>query len=250
MRWLVIGGTSESVAAVKYLLSKQAKIWVSAATDMGAALYGDYPVGLWTGRCHTDEFVEKMKETAITHVLDASHPYAAAVTREVKAACECLCIPYFRYTRRDVFESRADFPQIHRVKDTGEAAALINKMAGRVLLTTGVNTLNQYRSLVSDFQNRCYARVLDNETSIRCCCEIFERQDHWQAENPPFSVEDNRKFIKETGAALLVTKDSGKAGGLPEKLEAAQQENIQVILIDRPRERDILESLNALNEYF
>lgn len=42
MRWLVIGGTSESVDAVGYLMSKKAEVIVSAATEMGAALYDGF----------------------------------------------------------------------------------------------------------------------------------------------------------------------------------------------------------------
>ena len=34
MRWLVIGGTTESLAAVAYLLSKKAEVYVSVTTDM------------------------------------------------------------------------------------------------------------------------------------------------------------------------------------------------------------------------
>ena len=56
MRWLVIGGTTESVDAVKYLESKRVDVTVSAATDMGADLYGNFSVKLWVrtsspGKC-------------------------------------------------------------------------------------------------------------------------------------------------------------------------------------------------------
>ena len=79
MRWLIIGGTTESVDAVKYLVSKRADVTVSAATDMGAALYGDFPVKLWVGYLNQDQFTRKMQTAEITHVLDASHPYAVAI---------------------------------------------------------------------------------------------------------------------------------------------------------------------------
>ena len=49
MRWLVIGGTTESVDAVTYLVSKRADVTVSVATDMGAALCVDFSVKLWVG---------------------------------------------------------------------------------------------------------------------------------------------------------------------------------------------------------
>ena len=92
--------------------------------------------------------------------------------------------------------------------------------------------------------------MLDNETSKVRCREIFEDETHWQAQTPPFDVEANRTFLQTCGAKALVTKDSGAAGGLPEKLEAARLEGVSVILIRRPEEKDILENLDRLDVYF
>jgi len=54
--------------------------------------------------------------------------------------------------------------------------------------------------------------------------------------NPPFSVADNVKLLKEKNIDFLVTKDSGQAGGFPEKLMAAKAVGAVVIIIRRPRE--------------
>ena len=50
----------------------------------------------------------------------------------------------------------------------------------------------------------------------------------------PFSVDDNRRHIRACGAGVLVTKDSGAAGGTAEKLQAARAEGCEVIVIARP----------------
>lgn len=258
MRWLIIGGTSESVDAVKYLMSKGADITVSAATDMGAALYEVFPVKLWVGYLNQERFTERMTAAAITHVLDASHPYAVEVTRTVKAVCGKLGLAYFRYTRRDAWMGQSDLESawsglgagIYPVADGREAANILNQRPGNVALLTGVKTLDIYRNHVTHFQERCYARVLDNEASRARCREIFDNESHWKAQMPPFDVETNRRFLKMCGARFLVTKDSGAAGGLPEKLEAARLEGAAVVLIRRPEEKDILESLDRLDVYF
>lgn len=250
MHWLMIGGTSDSVEAVKYLISKKVDITISVATDMGAALYKDFHVKLWTGYLNKTQFIQKMKEKNITHVLDASHPYAVEVTRTVKAACQELGLDYFRYTRRDTIDAGKSALDIYAVADGYEAAEVLNKLPGNAALLTGVKTLDIYRDNVENFQERCYARVLDNETSKLRCREIFDNESHWQAQMPPFGVEANRRFLKESRARVLVTKDSGAAGGLPEKLEAARLEGISVVLIRRPEEKDILENLDRLDGYF
>ena len=50
----------------------------------------------------------------------------------------------------------------------------------------------------------------------------------------PFSAELNTEMIRHFKIDYLVTKDSGNAGGLSEKLLAAKQTNTEVIMIARP----------------
>jgi len=51
----------------------------------------------------------------------------------------------------------------------------------------------------------------------------------------PFSVDENRSIIQCFGVRVLVTKDSGAAGGVPEKLEAARLEGCRVVVVRRPK---------------
>ena len=57
---------------------------------------------------------------------------------------------------------------------------------------------------------------------------------HVPAGRGPFSVKENRRQIRAFGIGVMVTKDSGRAGGTPEKLDAARLENCQVIVVHRP----------------
>ena len=52
----------------------------------------------------------------------------------------------------------------------------------------------------------------------------------------PFSKELNTAMLKQFDAAYLVTKDSGKVGGVEEKLPSAREAGAKVILIGRPKE--------------
>ena len=246
--WLIIGGTTESVEAVEYLQTKAAKVIVSAATAMGAEMYKNMPVTIWQGRLDQEGFSAKIREYHVDHILDASHPYAVEVTKIIKQICKERNLFYVRYTRTD--ETVDDPDVIEHVTGPWEAARLAEKQSGNIVLTTGVNTLEIYRDVLPDFQQRCYARVLDHASSIETCRKIFTHSDHWFAENPPFSVEDNQKLIRETKAAVLLSKDSGAAGGVPEKVEACKREKIKMILIDRPVEDRVLHTLDQLDEFF
>jgi precorrin-6A/cobalt-precorrin-6A reductase len=50
----------------------------------------------------------------------------------------------------------------------------------------------------------------------------------------PFSKEDNLEVIRKFDIGVLVTKDSGIAGGVKDKLDAARLENCRVVIVRRP----------------
>ncbi len=104
-----------------------------------------------------------------------------------------------------------------------------------MLLTTGVNTAADYYKGVRDAEKRLYIRVLDTEASYEGCRKAGFPDDHVFGEMPPYTVEDNLRLIRKTGARVLVSKDSGKTGGVDIKVEACRQAGIPMILIGRPR---------------
>lgn len=48
------------------------------------------------------------------------------------------------------------------------------------------------------------------------------------------SAELNIALVRQCQAAAIVSKDSGKAGGLQEKMQAAAELKIPLLLVDRP----------------
>jgi precorrin-6x reductase len=80
------------------------------------------------------------------------------------------------------------------------------------------------------------ARVLPLPESLAACAAVgLGSADIIQARGP-FSVEDTQHAIRAHEARVLVTKESGEAGGLTEKLEAARREGCRVVLVNRPAE--------------
>ena len=66
---------------------------------------------------------------------------------------------------------------------------------------------------------------------------------------PPFSKEDTLELLEKYHIAVLVSKDSGRRGGVAEKMDAAKQMDIPVVLLGAPEEEvhaisQVLESLD------
>ena len=64
----------------------------------------------------------------------------------------------------------------------------------------------------------------------------------------PFSAAMNVELLRMTGAAVLVTKDGGATGGMPEKIEAARETGARLIVVGRAEEEGLTarEALLAL----
>ena len=231
---LVIAGTTESRQVIERLLGENPKerILASVATELGKEMLLEYGIDIHVGRLDYDGFLTLFKENPCGKIIDASHPFARIVSETVKKATQTAGISYERYERRNLQYS---YEGIVHVKDVQEAISLLNELEGNIFLTTGVNTAAAYMAGVKDGIKRLYIRVLDNISSLEGCAKAGYQKDHVFGKMPPFTVEDNVKLIKETNAEVLVSKDSGKTGGVDIKVEACRQTGIKMILIDRPR---------------
>ena len=231
---LVIAGTTESRQVIEKLLGENPKerILASVATELGKEMLLEYGIDIHVGRLDYDGFLTLFKENPCGKIMDASHPFARIVSETVKKAAQTAGISYERYERRNLQYS---YEGIVHVKDVQEAISLLNELEGNIFLTTGVNTAAAYMAGVKDGAERLYIRVLDNISSLEGCAKAGYQKDHVFGKMPPFTVEDNVKLIKETNAEVLVSKDSGKTGGVDIKVEACRQTGIKMILIDRPR---------------
>lgn len=238
---LVIAGTTESRIVIEQLLKEGKQVVATTATSLGTEMLSHFPIEIKEGKRTEEQFIELLKEEAPMYVVDASHPFAVVVTETVKKACEQLKIPYQRVEREQI---SYDYDKIVWVENTKEAIAYLNQRGENenILLTTGSNTLKLYVEQVKNGTKRIYARVLDHEYSRNACKDISIGKEHIIYQNPPFSKQQTLELLQQWDCHILVTKDSGKAGGVEEKIEACKQRNIPVVMIKRPVEETTTEA--------
>lgn len=230
---MVIAGTTESRQVIESLLGekKGMKILACVATEMGKKMLLDYDICVHVGRLDEEGFLSLLRENPCDRIIDASHPFAKVVTKTVKNAAKKMGIPCERLERDTL---SYDYDGIIYVKDVNEAIRVLNEMEGNILLTTGVNTSAQYMNGVRDGKKRLYIRVLSNEDSLRGCERAGYMPEHVFGAMPPYTLEDNLVLIERTRAGILVSKDSGKTGGVDVKMEACKKAGISMVLIGRP----------------
>lgn len=228
---LVFGGTSEEHTLLAALSSFELHITLCVASNYGRLMLEDQPhVSVLVGRLDTDQIRELMLENGYIGVVDATHPYATEVTKNIKAAAAITGTPYFRLQRGKSHMGNAVI-----VASMSEAAEYLNKSYGNVLVTTGSKELSVFAN-VTDYKERLYTRVLPTVASIEACLGAGFSPSHIIAMHGPFSAELNIAIIHQFEIKTIVTKDGGAAGGFPEKLAAAEATNASLIVVSRPEE--------------
>ena len=167
-------------------------------------------------------------------VLDATHPFAVRITRLAHAVCLRLGVPYVRYERPD-WEPP---PGTRLVHSFAEAADLLPSLGRRVLLTIGAKQLKHFAPLQGCLH--LVARILPSAPSIQQALAAGFTPDRLLCLRPPFSREFNRAILREYRIGLLVTKASGQEGGVEEKVLAAGDLGLEVVMIRRPEQADVI----------
>ena len=224
----VFAGTTEGRELIELLEGESVSVTACVATEYGESLLTPREGLTVSHERLTEEEMEKLFRREQFHlVVDATHPYAAAVTENIAAACERTGTEYLRLLR----SSAGDAEGAVRVPDIEGAVAYLERTEGNVLLTTGSKELKKYSGLL-DFAGRCYARVLPMEASLRSCQEAGLAPDHVIAMQGPFSREMNTAMLRAVGAKYLVTKDAGGPGGFEEKAAAARDAGAVLVVVE------------------
>ena len=226
---IVFAGTTEGYEISRFLGENQIPVLACVATEYGSrSLKESSSLHVQAGRLDENEMKELFSREKPELVLDATHPYAAEVTRNIRKACEEAEVSYTRILRTGSGQQNAVY-----VKDTQAAAEYLKGTTGNVLLTTGSKELAAFTS-VPDYKERLFARVLSLPSVIESCQALGFEGRNLIAMQGPFSMEMNRAMLTQYECRYLVTKDSGKAGGFLEKIQAAEACGATVVIIGRP----------------
>ena len=230
---LIFGGTTEGRELADILRVAKVPHTVSVATEYGESIElqsGESDV--LVGRKNADEIAALIDKEGYGIVVDATHPYAVRASEEIKNACDESGAIYLRLSR----DTGADFcaqDDVYVVNSLSEAADMLNKIQGNILVLTGSRDLAELMGKIND-KGRVFARVLPNTESLKKCEEAGLVGKQIIAMQGPFSEQMNAALIRETNAAVILTKLSGTAGGFSEKIKAAEVCGIKTIVINNP----------------
>jgi precorrin-6A/cobalt-precorrin-6A reductase len=228
---LLLGGTSETAPLAGALLEAGHAVLVSTATNAPLTLPEHPRLRRRHGRLDATAMAELMRREDVRVLIDAAHPYASQARQQARQAAALLDLPYLRWERPGTDFS--DVP-IRWAADHTQAAALAFADGRPVLLTTGSRHLAPYVEQARRTGIPLRARVLPHAESRLAIAQAGLAAEEVIFGQGPFSFEENRAHIRKHAIGVLVTKDSGEAGGVPAKLQAARLEGCEVIVVRRP----------------
>lgn len=227
MKILIFSGTADGRRLSHTLSDLGASVTVCVATEYGTEEQGQYGgVTVLTGRLDSDAMAALLPGFALC--VDATHPYAVEVSKNIRAACGKTGVPYRRLLRE---ASETDGAVV--VPDAAAAAEYLSHTEGKVLLAIGSKELAAFRGL--DPERLC-PRVLPARASLEACEALGIPHRNIVAMQGPFSRELNAALIRQLDARYVVTKDGGAVGGFPEKAAAARETGARLIVLRRPEE--------------
>lgn len=262
----IFGGTTEGRLLAEYCSREKIEAWVSVASEYGEELLQEElmesgnagnpdlnhntclakknlktvqassVIKVLRGRMDRYQMEEFIRNQGIHLVIDATHPHARLVSEEIQEACGRTGVRLERCLRAEGEQNKArDWVEVDSIQ---EAVSFLSSVSGVIFATTGSKELEALCQ-IPDYQKRVYARVLPTSNVLKKCEKLGITGSHLIAMQGPFSTEMNTLFLRQTKAEWLLTKDSGRAGGFQEKVEAARENGTRVVVIRRPEENGI-----------
>ena len=169
---LIFGGTTEGRLLEDFCDRHDLPAELSVATAYGSEVLPEFrSVRVLQGRKNAEEMKSLLETGRFGLVLDATHPHAAEVSREIRSACAETGTELIRVLRaQDAPDARtelADRNLLFCVSDAAEAASVAASIPGGIFLTTGSKELPAFSALPKE---RRFCLMFWGSDAIRCAC--------------------------------------------------------------------------------
>ena len=221
---LVFGGTTEGRKAVEVLEEGGSLYYYSTRSD-GQKIELVHGIHL-TGGMEVPEMITCCRKHDIRLIVDAAHPFAEDLHRNLLFLAKRIQAPIIRYDRI--------YPQHEKeliwCKDYQDAMdKLEHESIDRLLALTGVNNIGTLRPYWQ--KHECWFRILNRQLS-----QMLAHKSHFPEDHLVYFEEDEtQNLIKKLKPQAILTKESGISGGFTEKVEIAKHAGIKVFVIERPK---------------
>ena len=227
-RILVLGGTTEASRLAQALSEARVDAVFSYAGRTNDPVAQPLPtrIGGFGGVMGLEAY---LTHEGITHVVDATHPFASQMSHNAVTACASTATPLIVLERAAWAAGPGD--DWHSVRDIDAAVDALPDVPARVFLASGKQTLAPFAAKP---QHHYLLRLVDPPAAglpLPDVAAVIARG--------PFTADGDEALLRGHAITHIVAKNAGGAGA-EAKLIAARKLGLPVILIERPHLPDRL----------
>jgi len=219
---LILGGTREAAQLAARLVAEHPG-WrvissLAGRTNAPAALPGETRIGGFGG---AQGLATYLRAEGVTRLIDATHPYATAISANARRAARLAGVPLEVVTRKPwARQAGDDWTEVASL----EAARDALPAGARVLLAIGSQHVAAFAGRPDVF---FLARMVDPPATPLPLAE------HEVIAAPPGDAEAETALLREKRISHIVCRNSGGDAGYA-KIEAARKLGVCVVMIGRP----------------
>lgn len=166
--------------------------------------------------------VEYIRGQKISHLIDATHPFAVQMSRHAAQACADTGIPLLALERSPWSPQKGD--HWVNVKDEIAALAALPSAPARVFLALGQSVA----AFAARPEHFYLLRLIDPPAFPLCLPNL-----HIVLARGPFAFADDLALLLRHRIEIIIAKNSGGEGARA-KLDAARALGLRVVMIERP----------------
>jgi len=234
-RVLLLGGTTEASDLAKALAEQGINAVFSYAGRTETPLRQPLPqrIGGFGG---VEGLVRYLRAEGITHLIDATHPFAAQMSRHAVEAAAMAQIQLLAFERAPWQSAKGDFWQ--HVPDMAGAVVALPDEPAQIFLAIGRQSLEDFAAKP---QHHYLLRLVDQPAALPLphVTALIARG--------PFTLQGDLDLLQTHRITHIVAKNAGGEGARA-KIDAARQLGLPVIMIERPfvPERPSVDSLEKV----
>jgi precorrin-6A/cobalt-precorrin-6A reductase len=238
MRALILGGTADA----SLLAAESARAGIDAVYSYGGRTRApaDQPLPTRIGGFGgVSGLANYIRSEGITHVIDATHPFAAEMSRNAVAACAETGTPLIALERAPWTKMPGD--NWIEVADVNAAVAALPEAPAKIFLAIGRQHIAPFAAKP---QHAYTLRFVDPpEAPLPFAADVIVSRG-------PFTLEGELEMMRARGITWIVARNSG-GDGARAKIDAARMLGLPVIMISRPElpEQSRVESVAEIMQW-
>ncbi len=237
-RALILGGTADA----SLLAAEIARARLDAVYSYGGRTRAPAEQPLPTrigGFGGVSGLADYIRRESITHVIDATHPFAAEMSRNAVEACAQTGTPLIALERAPWVRAPGD--NWIEIPDVNAALAALPEAPAKVFLAIGRQHIAPFAAKP---QHTYTLRFVDPpETPLPFTADVIVSRG-------PFTPDGELEMMRTRGITWIVARNSG-GDGARAKIDAARMLDLPVIMISRPRlpKRQRVESVAEIMQW-